>query len=87
MPKTSIFWFRRDLRISDNHGLYRALRESSNVKPIFIFDKNILNKLDKTDHRVEFILNVLNQINLDLKNLGKGIEIYYGTPQLIEQEM
>ena len=83
MPKTSIFWFRRDLRISDNHGLYRALRESSNVKPIFIFDKNILNKLDKTDHRVEFILNVLNQINLDLKNLGKGIEIYYGTPEEI----
>ena len=44
--KISIFWFRRDLRLDDNKGLYNALKEKENVLPIFIFDKNILNKLE-----------------------------------------
>ena len=39
---TAIFWFRRDLRLADNAGLYYALRENKNVLPIFIFDTEIL---------------------------------------------
>ena len=35
------FWFRRDLRLDDNAGLYHALKSGKNVQPIFIFDKNI----------------------------------------------
>ena len=35
----SIFWFRRDLRLNDNHGLFEALNSSNHVLPIFIFDK------------------------------------------------
>ena len=34
----SIFWFRRDLRLYDNHGLYEALKQDKAVLPIFIFD-------------------------------------------------
>ena len=37
----NIFWFRRDLRLNDNHGLYQALRDKNPVVPVFIFDKNI----------------------------------------------
>ncbi len=33
----TIFWFRRDLRINDNHGFYEALKSSENVLPLFIF--------------------------------------------------
>lgn len=33
----TIFWFRRDLRLDDNIGLFHAL--NSNEYPIFIFDK------------------------------------------------
>ena len=36
----NIFWFRRDLRLSDNRGLNLALSEVNNVQPIFIFDKD-----------------------------------------------
>ena len=32
-----IFWFRRDLRIDDNHALFRALKSGFDVLPIFIF--------------------------------------------------
>jgi len=60
--KVSIFWFRRDLRIEDNHGLYHALQGPWPVLPIFIFDPHILDKLsNKSDARVEFILNSLEK--------------------------
>jgi deoxyribodipyrimidine photo-lyase len=38
----SIFWFRRDLRLDDNAGLYRALKGEHPVLCLFIFDKTIL---------------------------------------------
>src|ERR1700735_2819674 len=52
----NIFWFRRDLRLKDNAGLYYALRKGGPVYPLFIFDRNILDLLEnKADRRVEFI--------------------------------
>ena len=60
MQKVNIFWFRRDLRIDDNAGLYHALKGNYPVVPLFIFDTNILDKLEeKKDRRVEFIRNAL----------------------------
>ena len=46
MEKVKLFWFRRDLRLDDNAGLYHALKRGLPVLPIFIFDKNILEKLE-----------------------------------------
>ena len=46
-----ILWFRRDLRIADSTILSFAKDE---VLPIFIFDKNILDKLEKDDKRVRY---------------------------------
>lgn len=58
-----IYWFRRDLRIDDNAGLYRALNSGKRVLPIFIFDTDILNQLeDKKDARVEFIWQEVHAI-------------------------
>ena len=45
MQKVNLFWFRRDLRIHDNAGLYHALKGEFPVVPIFIFDKIILDEL------------------------------------------
>ena len=47
MNSVSIFWFRRDLRLDDNVGFLEALKSDYPVLPIFIFDKEILDKLDK----------------------------------------
>ena len=56
MSKTvNLFWFRRDLRLDDNKGLYEALKGEYPVLPVFIFDSEILNKLPETDARVSFI--------------------------------
>lgn len=81
MSKISIFWFRRDLRFIDNTGLYYALKETKDVLPVFIFDKNILDKLeDKADARVEFIQSTLEAMNKDLASKGSGIKTFYSTP-------
>jgi deoxyribodipyrimidine photo-lyase len=81
MQKVNIFWFRRDLRIHDNAGLYAALMSDLPVVPVFIFDKIILDKLDeKKDRRVEFIRNNLVIIQNELIRMSSSIEVYYGTP-------
>ena len=43
----TIFWFRRDLRLEDNTAFFHALHGNDNVLPIFIFDENILQHLEK----------------------------------------
>ena len=66
----NIFWFRRDLRLQDNVGLSKALKGKHPVLPIFIFDKNILDKLgNKKDARVQFIHQEIKR----LKRLDRRI--------------
>lgn len=87
MDKISIFWFRRDLRLNDNHGLFEALSNNTNVLPIFIFDKNILDKLPKNDARVNFIHTQLQKINLQLQEVNSSLHVFYGNPIDIYQEL
>ncbi len=77
----SIFWFRRDLRLADNAGLYRALKSGDTIIPIFIFDINILNDLEnKQDKRVAFIHDAITKLDTELKNLGSHLVVKYGDP-------
>lgn len=81
MQKINIFWFRRDLRIDDNHGLFNALSTENPVLPIFIFDEEILTKLPNSyDRRVDFIFQALEYLNEKLKKGGKSISYFYGKP-------
>ena len=81
MEKISIFWFRRDLRLHDNAGLYQALTGVYKILPVFIFDTTILTKLsDVSDARVEFIHNTLRELKKQLHAIGSDIEIYHDTP-------
>ena len=80
--KVSVFWFRRDLRINDNHGLLKALEGDYPVLPIFIFDENILDELeDELDARVSFIHQTLNNLQNQLSKRHKGLKVYYDTPE------
>src|SRR5690606_29186697 len=79
--RISIFWFRRDLRLDDNHGLYEALKNEEKVLPIFIFDANILDALPKDDARVTFIFDTLQKLKDILQNEHKSdLAMYYGNP-------
>ncbi|MDA9262155.1 DNA photolyase family protein [bacterium] len=79
--KKSIFWFRRDLRLEDNIGLFQALKQSTTVQPIFIFDESILNELPQDDARVSFIYDNLFLINKTLKANGSSLLILKGKPE------
>jgi len=82
MQKVVLFWFRRDLRLEDNAGLYYAQKKGLPVLPIFIFDKNILDKLeDKKDGRVEFIHQAILNLNEQLKEFGSSINVFHSTPE------
>lgn len=82
--KISIFWFRRDLRLEDNVGLYQALQNKFPVLPIFIFDEEILEQLPKDDARVSFIHFQLQKLRNQLQNNHQSdIALYHGQPLAI----
>lgn len=79
----TIFWFRRDLRLEDNKGLFEALSADDTVLPIFIFDKNILSELPKNDSRVAFIHKLLENIQTELNKHKKSLAVFYDEPQIV----
>jgi deoxyribodipyrimidine photo-lyase len=88
MQKIAIFWFRRDLRLDDNAGLYHALRSGLPVLPLFIFDENILAHLpDKKDGRVEFIHNAITALRERLEGMGSALLVRHGRPEDIWPEL
>lgn len=79
--KTVFLWLRRDLRLSDNTALFHALKENKNVLPLFIFDKEILDRLeDKDDARVTYIYNTLQKLKSELEKIGSSLLIVHTTP-------
>lgn len=84
----AIFWFRRDLRLADNAGLYHALKNHKQVLPVFIFDTEILEQLqNKEDKRVDFIHQVLLSLQKELTDLGSSLLVLEGKPIDIYQKL
>lgn len=82
MELVSVFWFRRDLRLDDNAALYYALKSKHKVLPVFIFDTEILDKLEnKYDRRVDFIHRTVSHLQEELKKLGSSIKVFYTSPK------
>jgi deoxyribodipyrimidine photo-lyase len=67
--------------------LYHALKNSRSVQCVFVFDTEILEKLnDKQDRRVEFIWHSLHELNQHLQQLGNSLRVLHGKPvELIPQ--
>lgn len=84
---TSIFWHRRDLRIHDNAGLFKALNASQFVQSIFIFDSTILSKLSKNDQRVLFIYQEIEKLKAEYISFGSDLKVYFGDPIAIIPEI
>jgi len=79
--KIAVFWFRRDLRLNDNTGLFYALKSGLPVLPVFIFDIDILEKLSsKNDARVTFIHSELQKLNSEIGNSGSSLKVIHDKP-------
>ncbi len=81
MYEKGLFWFRRDLRLHDNAALYKALKSAKSLDYVFVFDPNILNKLqDKDDRRVTYIWRSVEELRKLLQNKGAHLFVLYGDP-------
>lgn len=78
----SVCWLRRDLRLSDNAALWHALNSGRPVMLLFIFDSQILNRLEsRNDARVHFLHSTVLSIQATLTHSGRGITIRQGKPE------
>lgn len=75
-----IVWFRRDLRLGDNTALHAAIDSGIPIIPVFIFDEDLIDELDKGDARLTFIHQQLSRMNAKLNLLGSGLVIRKGKP-------
>lgn len=78
--KKALFWFRRDLRLEDNCGLYRCLEDHEQVLVVFLFDQHILQHLPRQDKRVEFIWFCILKLKQQLNAIGADLIVLHGTP-------
>ncbi len=76
-PPKQLFWFRRDLRLNDNHGLFHALSQGS-VIACFIWDSKILSTLELKTPRVNFIQQSLEEIKQQLQQINSDLIILNG---------
>jgi len=81
----ALVWLRRDLRVDDHAALHHALRAARQVWCVFIFDRDILDALPRSDRRVEFIRDSLVGVDAELRALaashgvaGAGLMVRHG---------
>lgn len=88
MNKVAIFWYRRDLRLFDNAGLFYALKENPAILPVFIFDRDILDKLrDKSDARVSFIHHEVAELKKQLQAKKSDLLVKHGSVMDVFKEL
>jgi deoxyribodipyrimidine photo-lyase len=88
MDKVNVFWFRRDLRIDDNHGLYQALVSGLPVLPVFIFDPAILAHFPNPDDaRLSFIHQSITTINKKFREFNCNLQVYFSSPETVFRQL
>ncbi|MGQ9836935.1 MAG: cryptochrome/photolyase family protein [Cyanobacteriota bacterium] len=77
-----LLWHRRDLRLQDNAALHEAALHSSQVVPVFIFDRQILERSDTAPARVAFLLEALQRLQESYRQLGLTLVWRMGDPEV-----
>ena len=85
--KTSIIWFKTDLRLHDNETLVKAITQSDNVIPIYCFEDSHFTTTEfgfqKTgSFRAQFLIESLIDLDQNLRELGSGLLILKGKPEV-----
>lgn len=90
--KTTLIWFRNDLRIHDHHPLMEAIKKSDSVVPVFCIDPRWLlttkfGTLKMGNHRFRFLLESLNDLKNNLKKIGGDLCVKVGKPEEVIPEL
>lgn len=78
--KTSLFIFRRDIRLHDNTGLLEACRSSESVIPAFFLDGRLLNEKSEKyrPNLIQFMFESLTELHKALSSRGSRLYLFYG---------
>ncbi len=82
---TSLFIFRRDLRIADNTGLHNALELSEHVIPCFIFTDEQIgpDNTFRSMHAIQFMVESLKDLAHEFEKKRAHLFLFHGTPHTI----
>ena len=89
--KTSLIWFRNDLRVHDNEALIKASK-CANQLPVYCFDPRHFDQtsfgFDKTGpHRTRFLIESVDNLRENLQQLGGDLIVRMGKPEEIIPEL
>jgi len=84
--RTSIVWFKTDLRLHDNETLVKAIEQSDEIIPVYCFDESHFKTTEfgfqKTGNfRTKFLLESLQDLDKNLRAIGSGLVIVRGKPE------
>ncbi len=85
--RTTIVWFKTDLRLHDNETLIKAIAQSDQIIPVYCFDDAEFVTTEfgfqKTgSFRAQFLLESLIDLDKNLRELGSGLLILKGKPEV-----
>jgi deoxyribodipyrimidine photo-lyase len=86
--KTGLVWFKNDLRVNDNHSLFKAIQKNNQVIAVYCFDPRQFAEttygFKKTaQFRAKFLMETVEELraNLDKKNIS--LLVFYNTPEQV----
>lgn len=89
--KVLIYWFRNDLRVSDNPALVKASLNADRILPIYIHQANDHESMYGFKrvglHRQAFLRQSLNDLQAHLKALGSDLWEFEGEPEYVLSEL
>ena len=88
--RVSLLWYKHDLRLDDHPGIYKALEESREIVPVFVFDPVRYADLVESEEMAQALVDAVGSLRRSLKGLGSDLFIQMGSwedvvPDLIRQ--
>jgi hypothetical protein len=85
--RTTIVWFKTDLRLHDNETIIKAIAQSDQIIPVYCFDDTEYVTTEfgfkKTgSFRTHFLLESLIDLDKNLRELGSGLLILKGKSEI-----
>jgi deoxyribodipyrimidine photo-lyase len=82
-PRTTIVWFRRDLRLHDHPALMSALAGADRVVPLFVVDPALVGGRFASPNRTWLLLASLEALRASLRALGSDLVVRVGDPRVM----
>jgi deoxyribodipyrimidine photo-lyase len=79
--KTTILWFRRDLRLRDHPALHAARERADRLVPVFVLDDRLIHGRHASGARTQFLLDCLNDLDAALEKRDTRLVVRHGPPE------